>query len=83
VGDPQDDSAVGEMVRAAGEPYSQSTRKTLRDRGDVFPCRLRRGWSFEGLPLELRSAIKNLAFRRPNLDESIEAGITFVVVVQS
>ena len=57
--------------------------EALGDRGDVVPCLFPRGWLSEGLPKKLRSAIEEIAFRRPNLDESMKAGIALFAVMQS
>ena len=83
VGNPKNNYGVVEMVWAAGEPDSQTVRKTLGDWDDVFPCLFPRGWSSQCLPKELGSTIEELAFRRPNLDESMQAGITLFAVMQS
>jgi len=43
VGNPKNNYGVVEMVWAAGEPDSQTVRKTLGDWDDVFPCLFRVG----------------------------------------
>jgi len=43
VGNPKNNYGVVEMVWAAGEPDSQTVRKTLGDWDDVFPCLFPRG----------------------------------------